>query len=77
MGKGKNHFPILSKKDLKKIKKIKIDGNKTVYFDTIKTSSEHPNFESSLTYWRLKTQEWWKSLNREGRTTDRHDLVRG
>ena len=48
------------------------NGNKTVYFDTIKTSSKHPNFESSLTYWRLKTQEWWKSSNRKGgeRQTD-------
>ena len=44
---------------------ISKDGNKTVYFDTIKTSSKHPNFESSLTYWRLKTQEWWKSSNRK------------
>jgi hypothetical protein len=33
---------------------ISKDGNKTVYFDTIKTSSKHPNLQSSLTYWRLK-----------------------
>jgi hypothetical protein len=44
---------------------ISKDGNKTVYFDIIKTSSKHLNFESSLTYWRLKTQEWWKSSNRK------------
>jgi len=34
--------------------KIKIDGNKTVYFDTISTDSNNLNLQSSLTYWRLK-----------------------
>lgn len=34
--------------------KIKIDGNKTVYFDTISTDLNNLNLQSSLTYWRLK-----------------------
>ena len=75
MGKRKNHFSILSKKDLKKIKKIKINGNKTVYFDTISTDLNNLNLQSSLTYWRLKNYKSGESV-RTVRQDDRQTWPR-
>ncbi len=67
MGKRKDYFQILPKI----LKKFKIlsehrKQHRIFWYNKHRFKKICP-LKSSLTYWRLKTQEWWKRSNREER----------